>query len=146
MGDDPYKLIFGVSQLQFSDFDCFLFIEIKFLEKFDLILFLPQSGLRKIVYRVVPVTFEFIFLYNTAEHKYCLDFVLLDHSPEVVKGCFGKGSLSGYRPFSFDIYKVGVDVVIYMIFLGRLSQQNSSWLKGHVFGISVQLELLWVFV
>ena len=67
--------------------------------------------------RIVSVTFKFSFLHYVAQHKNLGDFVLLDHSPKVVKGCFGERSLGGNGRSPSNFNKVSIDIIINVLFL-----------------------------
>lgn len=117
MSNDSSNFIVGVGQLQFSDFDCFLLVEVEFLEKLDLVLFLPEGRLRKGVYGVVPVAFQFVLLNDVAEHKNGVHFVLLHHPPEIVEGELRNGGLGRNRLLPFDIDEIGIYVIVDVLFL-----------------------------
>jgi hypothetical protein len=47
---------------------------------------------------------------------------------------------------ALDLYKVGVDIVVNLIFILLFPQKDSGLLEGHELMVAVELELLGMFV
>jgi len=76
-----------------------------------------EFGVVEGVLREVAIALGLRFLNNVAQHKHSLDVVLLNHSPEVVEGALGDGSLSGDGSLAEEVHKVGINVVFYVVFV-----------------------------
>lgn len=47
---------------------------------------------------------------------------------------------------ALDLYKVGVDIVVNLVFILLFPQNHSGLLEGHVLRITIEFELLGMFV